>query len=33
MGGSSLATTLNGINVDFTNPINEGDVAKIYWND
>ncbi len=32
MGGSSLATTLNGVDVDFTAPLKENDQARIFWN-
>lgn len=31
MGGSELITTLNEMPVEFTHPLHEGDVVRIYW--
>ena len=31
MGGSELITTLNETPVEFTHPLHEGDVVRIYW--
>lgn len=31
MGGTSLATLVNSIHVDFSSPINAGDEIEIYW--
>ncbi len=33
MGGNILVTTLNGIEVGFTEPLHDGDIVKIFWRD